>query len=87
MPRSEPGEGPGSLRSAVAPAQAELATTILRVTEPKREDDAPLEREVREAARGESSRTPALVIGGVGGVIAIVVALIAVVAFLIWWLA
>lgn len=57
------------------------------MTEPKREDDAPLEREVREAARGESSRTPALVIGGVGGLIAIVVALIAVVAFLIWWLA
>jgi hypothetical protein len=56
------------------------------VTEPKREDDVPLEREVREAARGESPRTPALVIGGVGGLIAIVVVLLAVIAFLIWWL-
>jgi type II secretory pathway component PulM len=49
------------------------------VTESKRPDDAPLEPEVREAARGESARTPALVMGGVG-------ALIAVVAFLIFWL-
>lgn len=57
------------------------------MTEPKREEDAPLEREVREAARGESSRTPALVIGGVGGLIAVVVGVIAVVALLIWWLA
>jgi hypothetical protein len=56
------------------------------VTEPKREDDVPLEREVREAARGESPRTPALVIGGVGGLIAIVVVVLAVIAFLIWWL-
>jgi hypothetical protein len=56
------------------------------VTEPKREDDAPLEREVREAARGESARTPALVIGGVGGLIAVTVGALAVVAFLIWWL-
>lgn len=56
------------------------------MTEPKREDDVPLEREVREAARGESPRTPALVIGGVGGLIAIVVVLLAVIAFLIWWL-
>jgi hypothetical protein len=55
--------------------------------EPKRPDDAPLEREVREAARGESARTPALVIGGVGGLIAAVVGIIAVVAFLIFWLA
>jgi hypothetical protein len=56
------------------------------VTEPKRDDDAPLEPEVREAARGESARTPALVIGGVGGVIAIVVGVLAVVALLLWWL-
>jgi hypothetical protein len=56
------------------------------VTEPTRPDDAPLEREVREAARGESARTPALVIGGVGGLIAIVVAIVIVVAFLIFWL-
>jgi hypothetical protein len=61
--------------------------SISSVTEPKRPDDVPLEREVREAARGESERTPALVIGGVGGLIAVVVALIAVVAFLIFWLA
>jgi hypothetical protein len=56
------------------------------VTEPKREDDVPLEREVREAARGESARTPALVVGGVGGLIAIVVAVLVVIALLIWWL-
>jgi len=56
------------------------------VTEPKREDDLPLEREVREAARGESARTPALVIGGVGAVIAVVVGVVAVAAVLIWWL-
>jgi hypothetical protein len=41
---------------------------------------------VREAARGESARTPALVIGGVGGLIAIVVAIVIVLAFLIFWL-
>jgi hypothetical protein len=56
------------------------------VTEPKQEDDAPLEREVREAARGESARTPALVIGGVGGLIAVTVGALAIVAFLLWWL-
>jgi hypothetical protein len=56
------------------------------VTEPSREDDAPLEREAREAARGQSARTPALVIGGVGGVIAITVAVLVVIALLIWWL-
>lgn len=56
------------------------------MTEPKREDDVPLEREVREAARGESARTPALVVGGVGGLIAIVVAVLVVIALLIWWL-
>lgn len=63
-----------------------MAVSISQVTEPRQEDDAPLEREVREAARGESARTPALVIGGVGGVIAIVVGAIAVLAFLLWWL-
>jgi hypothetical protein len=57
------------------------------VTEPTREDDAPLEPEVREAARGQSARTPALLIGGVGGLIAIVVGALVVVALLIWWLA
>lgn len=56
------------------------------MTEPEREEDAPLEREVREAARGESERTPALVIGGVGALIAVVVVVVSVVAFLIWWL-
>jgi hypothetical protein len=56
------------------------------MTEPRRPDDAPLEREVREAARGESAATPALVLGGVGGVVAITVAVVLVVAFLIWWL-
>jgi hypothetical protein len=62
-------------------------SSILRVTEPKREDDAPLEQEVREAARGESARTPALLIGGVGGLIAVVVGVLILVALLIWWLA
>ena len=57
------------------------------MTEPKRPDDAPLEREVREAARGESARTPALVLGGVGILIAVIVAFVAVIAFLIFWLA
>jgi hypothetical protein len=57
------------------------------MTEPKRPDDAPLEPEVREAMRGQSERTPALVIGGVGGLIAVVVGIIAVIAFLIFWLA
>ena len=56
------------------------------MSEPERPDDAPLEREVREAARGESARTPALVIGGVGGLIAVVVAILVVVAFVIFWL-
>jgi hypothetical protein len=56
------------------------------VAEPKRSDDAPLEREVREAARGESNRTPGLVLGGVGGLIAIVVLVVAVIAFLLYWL-
>jgi hypothetical protein len=56
------------------------------VTEPHRPDDAPLEAEAREAARGESPRTPALLIGGVGTVIAIVVGIVIVIAFLIFWL-
>ena len=58
-----------------------------RVTEPRRETDTPLERPAREAARGESARTPALVISGVAGLIAVVVAIVAVAAFLIFWLA
>ena len=57
------------------------------MTEPERDSDAPLEREAREAARGESERTPLLVIGGVGGTIAIVVGVLIVVALLIWLLA
>jgi hypothetical protein len=56
------------------------------VAEPKRSDDAPLEREAREAARGESNTTPALVLGGVGGLIGIVVVVIAALAFLLYWL-
>jgi hypothetical protein len=56
------------------------------VAEPKRSDDAPLEREVREAARGESNRTPALVLGGVGGLVAIVALVVAAIAFLLYWL-
>lgn len=56
------------------------------MAEPKRSDDAPLEREVREAARGESNKTPALVLGGVGGLIAIAVIVIAALAFLLYWL-
>ena len=57
------------------------------MTEPKRPDDAPLAREVREEARGESERTPALVLGGVGGLIAVVVGILVVIAFLIFGLA
>jgi hypothetical protein len=56
------------------------------VAEPRRDDDAPLEREAREAARGESNKTPALVLGGVGGLIAIVVVVVAALAFLLYWL-
>ena len=56
------------------------------MSEPQRPDDAPLEPQVREAARGESARTPALVIGGVAGLIAVVVGIIVVAAFLIFWL-
>jgi hypothetical protein len=54
------------------------------VTEPGREDDVPLEREAREAARGESPRTPFLVIGGVAGTIAIVAGALILVMLLIW---
>jgi hypothetical protein len=57
------------------------------VSDPKREDDAPLEAEVREAARGESARTPVLLIGGVGGLIAAVVGILVLLVLLIWWLA
>jgi hypothetical protein len=54
------------------------------VTEPGRESDAPLEREAREAARGESEKTPLLLIGGVGGVIAVVVGILIVAMLLVW---
>lgn len=56
------------------------------MAEPRRDDDAPLEREAREAARGESNKTPALVLGGVGGLIGIVVVVLAAIAFLLYWL-
>ena len=54
------------------------------MTEPPREDDLPLQREAREAAKGQSARTPLLLIGGVAGTIAIVVAVLAVISLLIW---
>jgi hypothetical protein len=54
------------------------------VTEPGRESDAPLERETREAARGESEKTPLLLIGGVGGTIALVAGILIVVMLLVW---
>lgn len=56
------------------------------MAEPRRTEDAPLEREVREAARGESNRTPALVLGGVGGLIGVAVLVLAAIAFLLYWL-
>jgi hypothetical protein len=54
------------------------------VTEPGRESDAHLEREAREAARGESEKTPLLLIGGVGGAIAVVVGILIVAMLLVW---
>jgi hypothetical protein len=57
------------------------------VTEPGREDDAPLEREARQVARGESEKTPLLVIGGVGGTIAIVAGILIVAMLLVWYFA
>ena len=54
------------------------------MTEPPREDDLPLQREAREATRGESERTPWLLIGGVGGTIAIVAGVLIVAMLLIW---
>ena len=57
------------------------------MTEPGRQDDAPLEREAREAARGQSEKTPFLLIGGVGGTIAIVVGVLILLVVLIWQLA
>jgi len=54
------------------------------VTEPPREDDVPLQREAREAAKGRSARTPLLLIGGVAGTIAIVAGVLIVVMLLIW---
>ena len=54
--------------------------------EPDRQTDAPLEREAREAARGESERTPLLVLGGVGGAIAVVAGLLIAFLLLLWWL-
>ena len=54
------------------------------MTEPGRESDAPLEREAREAARGESEKTPLLLIGGVGGTIAVVAGIMIVAMLLVW---
>ncbi len=54
------------------------------MSEPGRESDAPLEREAREAARGESEKTPLLLIGGVGGTIAIVAGILIVAMLLVW---
>jgi hypothetical protein len=54
------------------------------MTEPERETDQPLEREAREAARGQSEKTPLLLIGGVAGTIAIVAGILIVVMLLIW---
>jgi hypothetical protein len=54
------------------------------MTEPGRETDQPLEREAREAARGQSEKTPLLLIGGVAGTIAIVAGVLIVVMLLIW---
>jgi hypothetical protein len=54
------------------------------VTEPGRESDVPLEREAREAARGESEKTPLLLIGGVGGTIAVVAGILIVAMLLVW---
>ena len=54
------------------------------MTEPSRESDAPLEREAREVARGESDKTPLLLIGGVGGTIVIVAGVLIVAMLLIW---
>ena len=54
------------------------------MTEPERESDAPLEREAREAARGDSEKTPLLLIGGVGGTIALVAGILIVAMLLVW---
>ena len=54
------------------------------MSEPERESDAPLEREAREAARGESERTPMLLIGGVGATIAVVAGILIVAMLLLW---
>lgn len=54
------------------------------MVEPERADDAPLEREAREAARGSTARTPLLMIGGVGGAIAVVAGILIVAMLLIW---
>jgi hypothetical protein len=54
------------------------------MTEPERETDQPLEREAREAARGQSEKTPLLLVGGVAGTIAIVAGILIVVMLFIW---
>ena len=56
------------------------------MTEPGRESDAPLEREALEAARGESEKTPLLLIGGVAGTIALVAGILIVAMLLVWLL-
>jgi hypothetical protein len=54
------------------------------VSDPGRESVAPLERETRAAARGESEKTPLLLIGGVGGTIAVVAGILIVAMLLVW---
>ena len=48
--------------------------------------EEPREDEVREVARGRSTRTPFLVLGSVAATVWAVAALIAGVALLLWWL-
>jgi hypothetical protein len=64
----------GGQRSALEPDKVRL------VAEERRED------EVREVARGRSTRTPFLVLGSVAATVWAVAALIIVVALLLWWL-
>jgi hypothetical protein len=48
--------------------------------------DEPQQDEVREVARGRSSRTPLMLLGSVAATVWGVAALIAGVAILLWWL-
>jgi hypothetical protein len=67
--------------SRPAPPGRRLEPGIVgNVADERRED------EVREVARGRSSRTPFLVLGSVAATVWAVAALIAGVALLLWWL-